>query len=115
MRKFANVFCCVLPPLVPLELELVVGLLLFLLEPHAAASRANPTASATALRSQVRLRFGVTSRTSRIDPLGFARPLGLGGADLTPRGSRGSRFFRRSNAPLVSRSGVRGAAASPGG
>src|SRR5437773_8134622 len=76
MRKFANVFCWLLPPLVP-PLELVVGLLLFLLEPHAAASRANPTTSATALRSQVRLRFGVTSRTSRYRPSGLreaARP-----------------------------------------
>src|SRR2546422_10253179 len=82
MRKFANVFCCVLPPLVPLEpLELVVGLLLFLLEPHAAASRANPTTSATALSSQVRLRIGVTSRTSRYRPSGLheaARPRGCG-------------------------------------
>src|SRR5437867_12417993 len=88
MRKFANVFCCVLPPLVP-PLELVVGLLLFLLEPHAAASRANPTTSATALRSHVRLCFGVTSGTSRSGPSGLFRGRSASGVRILPPGVRG--------------------------
>src|SRR5438874_2553901 len=85
MRKFANGFCCELPPLgapvVPVEL---VVALLFLLEPHAAASRANPTTSATALRSHVRLCFGVTSGTSRSGHSGLCEARSASGVRILP-------------------------------
>src|SRR5436190_6783690 len=91
-RKFANVF-----PDEPPDVEavLVPSLLLFLLEPQAAASRTNPAASARTLRSHVRVWFALTSSYLPLDPLGFVTPIEPRLRDVTGVRSRAPRFFRR--------------------
>src|SRR6266581_5902195 len=62
MRKFANVFCWLVPPLVPVAAAVFCA---FLPPPQAAARRTTPVASTAMLTNQVHRSFRVTSSTSR--------------------------------------------------